>query len=62
MSVSGIDFLWWKLHALTDSAEISTITIENMTGGTPWGQAQLRIFDRKFLPALKITKLVFYFL
>jgi hypothetical protein len=27
-----------------------------MPGGTPWGQAQLRIFDRKFLPALKITK------
>jgi hypothetical protein len=26
---------------------------------TLWGQAQLRIFDRKFLPALKITKLVF---
>ena len=26
-----------------------------MPGGTPWGQAQLRIFDRKFLPALKIT-------
>jgi hypothetical protein len=41
---------------------ISTITIENMPGGTPWGQAQLRIFDRKFLPALKITKLVFFFL
>ena len=33
-----------------------------MPGGTPWGQAQLRIFDRKFLPALKITKLVFFFL
>jgi hypothetical protein len=48
--------------ALTDSADISTITIENMPGGTPWGQAQLRIFDRKFLPALKITKLVFFFL
>jgi hypothetical protein len=32
-----------------------------MPGGTPWGQAQLRIFDRKFLPALKITKLVFFF-
>jgi hypothetical protein len=30
-----------------------------MPGGTPWGQAQLRIFDRKFLPALKLTKLVF---
>jgi hypothetical protein len=42
-----------KLHALTDSADISTITIENMPGGTIWGQAQLRIFDRKFLPALK---------
>jgi hypothetical protein len=38
--------------ALTDSADISTITIENMPGGTPWGQAQLRIFDRKFLPVL----------
>ena len=36
MSISGIDFLWWKLHALTDSADISTITIENMPGGTPW--------------------------
>jgi hypothetical protein len=36
--------------------------IENMPGGTPWGQAQLRIFDRKFLPALKITELVFFFL
>ena len=33
-----------------------------MPGGTPWGQAQLRIFDRKFLPALKITKLVFFLL
>ena len=33
-----------------------------MPGGTLWGQAQLRIFDRKFLPALKITKLVFFFL
>ena len=32
-----------------------------MPGGTLWGQAQLRIFDRKFLPALKITKLVFFF-
>ena len=32
-----------------------------MPGDTPWGQAQLRIFDRKFLPALKITKLVFFF-
>ena len=32
-----------------------------MPGGTPWGQAQLRIFDRKFLPALKITKLVFFY-
>ena len=40
MSVSGIDFLWWKLHALIDSADISTITIENMPGGTLWGQAQ----------------------
>jgi hypothetical protein len=26
-----------------------------MPGGTPWGHAQLRIFDRKFLAALKIT-------
>jgi hypothetical protein len=34
--------------------------IINMPGGTLWGQAQLRIFDRKFLPALKITKLVFF--
>ena len=33
-----------------------------MPGGTPLGQAQLRIFDRKFLPAFKITKLVFFFL
>jgi hypothetical protein len=33
-----------------------------MPGGTPWGQAQLRIFDQKFLPALKITKLVFFLL
>ena len=33
-----------------------------MPGGTLWGQAQLRIFDRKFLPALKITKLVFFLL
>ena len=33
-----------------------------MPGGTLWGQAQLRIFDRKFLPALKITKLGFFFL
>ena len=33
-----------------------------MPGGTPWKQAQLRIFDRKFLPALKITKLVFFLL
>jgi hypothetical protein len=33
-----------------------------MPGGTSWGQAQLRIFDRKFLPALRITKLVFFFL
>jgi hypothetical protein len=33
-----------------------------MSGGTPWGQAQLRIFDRKFFPALKITRLVFFFL
>ena len=33
-----------------------------MPGGTPWGQAQLRIFDRKFLPALIITKLVYFFL
>ena len=31
-----------------------------MPGGTPWGQAQLRIFDRKLLPVLKITKLVFF--
>jgi hypothetical protein len=52
----------FRYNALTDSADISTITIENMPGGTPWGQAQLRIFDRKFLPALKITKLVFFFL
>ena len=33
-----------------------------MPGGTPWGQAQLRIFDRNSLPALKITKLVFFLL
>ena len=33
-----------------------------MPRGTPWGQAQLRIFDRKFLPALKITKLFFFLL
>ena len=33
-----------------------------MPRGTPWGQIQLRIFDRKCLPALKITKLVFVFL
>ena len=33
-----------------------------MPGGTLWGQAQLRIFDRKCLPALKITKLVFFLL
>ena len=31
-----------------------------MPGGTLWGQAQLRIFDRKFFRALKITKLVFF--
>jgi hypothetical protein len=53
-----------KLHALTDSIDISTITIENMPGGTPWGQiveaATRVIFDRTFLPALKITKLVFF--
>ena len=45
---------------LLDTIDISTITIENMPGGTLWGQAQLRIFDRKFMPALKITKLVFF--
>jgi hypothetical protein len=28
-----------------------------MPEGTPWGQTQLRIFDRKFLQALKITNL-----
>ena len=33
-----------------------------MPGDTLWGLAQLRIFDRKFLPALKITKLVFFLL
>ena len=28
-------------HALTYSVDISTITIENMPGGTPWGQIVL---------------------
>jgi hypothetical protein len=50
------------MHIFLNNYDISTITIENMPGGTPWGQAQLCIFDRKFLPALKITKLVFFFL
>jgi hypothetical protein len=61
------NFGYEKIAQLVDnialtSGDISTITIENMPGGTPWGQAQLRIFDRKFLQALKITKLVFFFL
>jgi hypothetical protein len=30
-----------KHFALTDSADISTITIENMPGDTPWGQIVL---------------------
>ena len=47
MSVSGIDFLWWKLHALTDSADISTITIENMPGGTHLDVNKLYMFSSK---------------
>jgi hypothetical protein len=41
-----------KLHALTDSIDISTITIENMPGGTPWGQiveAATRTFIETYL-------------
>jgi hypothetical protein len=37
----------------------SNCLVELEVRSLPWGQAQLRIFDRKFLPALKITKLVF---
>jgi hypothetical protein len=58
------DFLFQKLFILrlldTIDSQIAfflnfyrNLPIENMPGGTLWGQAQLRIFDRKLLPALK---------
>jgi hypothetical protein len=47
-----------KLHALTDSIDISTITIENMPGGTPWGQiveAATRV--SVFILSVKLAKI-----